>query len=256
MRARHALFGAGALGLGAALVAGAAGLPRSGRAWSDAAAVLVRTAPAERHTLDVVAAVNFDHRGFDTLGEELILFAAVLGAAVLLRRARAEEPEPGAREREPGRQPAQASGAIRLLAGGLAAPCVLFGAYLVAHGQVSPGGGFQGGVVLATAPLVVYLSAQPEEFRRIVPLRLVRWAEDLGEGGYTATGLLGLALGQAFLQNVLPLGAAGDVLSAGTVLVLNLLVGLAVAAGLLVLMDAFLEKTVERVGRRGEGRRR
>ena len=40
-----------------------------------------------RNTSDAVSAVNFDFRGFDTLGEEFILFASVVGAVVLLREA-------------------------------------------------------------------------------------------------------------------------------------------------------------------------
>src|SRR5947209_2290314 len=44
----------------------------------------------ERHITDAVTAVNFDFRGFDTLGEEYIMFASVLGTALLLRRQRGE----------------------------------------------------------------------------------------------------------------------------------------------------------------------
>ena len=39
-----------------------------------------------RHTTDAVTAVNFDYRGFDTLGEEFILFVSVMGTLVLLRQ--------------------------------------------------------------------------------------------------------------------------------------------------------------------------
>ncbi len=44
----------------------------------------------ERQTTAVVSAINFDYRGFDTLGEEFILFAAVIGVASLLRGLRGE----------------------------------------------------------------------------------------------------------------------------------------------------------------------
>ena len=49
--------------------------------------------PSE-HATNVITAVNFDYRGFDTLGEEFILFAAVLGLALLLRERRDEEEGP------------------------------------------------------------------------------------------------------------------------------------------------------------------
>src|SRR3712207_8535195 len=47
--------------------------------------LLSHTAAVERHATNVVMAVTFDYRGFDTLGEEFILFAAVMGVALLLR---------------------------------------------------------------------------------------------------------------------------------------------------------------------------
>src|ERR1700761_2330311 len=45
-----------------------------------------RLAVYERHATDAVNAINYDYRAFDTLGEEFILFTAVLGVMMLLRR--------------------------------------------------------------------------------------------------------------------------------------------------------------------------
>jgi multicomponent Na+:H+ antiporter subunit B len=123
---------------------------------------------------------------------------------------------------------------------------ICFGLYMASHGQVSPGGGFQGGVVLATAPLAVYLSMDASVFLRIAPAWLVSLAEGGGAAAFVALGALGLARGRAFLENVLPLGEAGDVLSSGTILVANVAVGLAVAAGFVVLLTAFLTETLHR----------
>ena len=49
--------------------------------------------------------------------------------------------------------------------------------------------------------------------------------------------------GGAFLENVLPLGKTGSLLSAGTIPVINLFVGLEVAAGFALLFAEFLEET-------------
>ena len=66
-------------------------------AWGDYRGpygdMIARLAVYERHTTDTVNAINYDYRGFDTLGEEFILFAAVLGVMMLLRR------EPGTKTR-------------------------------------------------------------------------------------------------------------------------------------------------------------
>ena len=134
--------------------------------------VLNAVAVPERHITDVVTAVNFDYRGFDTLGEEFILFAAVVGVAIILRAQRDEE------EREPhefafGRSAPRTSDAVRGLAIGLIGPTVVTGLYIVAHGHLTPGGGFQGGVVLATALLLVYLAAEYSFLRRAAPLSLI-----------------------------------------------------------------------------------
>lgn len=53
--------------------------------------ILNAVGTSERHGTNIVTLVNFDYRGFDTLGEEHMLFAAVIGAVVLLREHRGEE---------------------------------------------------------------------------------------------------------------------------------------------------------------------
>ena len=94
-QARTALFFVGAAGLAVFVLWGYAGLPDFGNYLGPYGDVLNAVAVPERHITDVVTAVNFDYRGFDTLGEEFILFAAVVGVAIILRAQRDEE------EREP-----------------------------------------------------------------------------------------------------------------------------------------------------------
>jgi multicomponent Na+:H+ antiporter subunit B len=67
----------------------------------------------------------------------------------------------------------------------------------------------------------------------------------MGAGGYGAVGLLGLWWGIGFLDNVLPAGTPGQLPSSGTILALNLVVALAVAAGFVLLLTEFLEQTLE-----------
>jgi multicomponent Na+:H+ antiporter subunit B len=242
---RTALFWAGALGMAALFLAGFAGLPRYGHGHGPYGDTISRVATAERHATDAVAAVNFDYRALDTVGEEFILFASVVGVALILRRRPDEQQERGDRDRKAARAVPPTSAATRLLGVLLVNLTLTFGAYVVMHGQVSPGGGFQGGVVLATALLVVYLSTNVRTYLRAAPRWLVEAAEALGAGGFVALGLAGLA-GGAYLANVLPLGQPGDVLSAGTILVANAAVGLEVAGGFVLLLSDFLEEAIER----------
>ena len=106
----------------------------------------------ERHATDLVTALNFDFRACDTLGEEFILFASVLGVVLILRQLRGEDERPTQEETDE-HQLAGASAALRALALVLVPGLLALGVYVVVHGQITPGGGFQGGVILATGPL-------------------------------------------------------------------------------------------------------
>ena len=219
------------------------GLPDFGHYRGPYGDVLNAVAVPERHITDVVTAVNFDYRGFDTLGEEFILFAAVIGVAILLRAQRDEE-ERDPREFAFGRSAPRTSDAVRALAIALVGPTVVTGVYIVAHGHLTPGGGFQGGVVLATALLLVYLAADYAVLRKVAPFSLVEVCEALGGGGFAIIGLAGFVSGVAYLENVLPLGEVGALNSAGIVPLINLSVGLEVAAGFVLILVEFLEQTL------------
>ncbi len=248
-RARLIFFLFSAAGFLGLYLWGLHGLPSFGHYRGPYGDVLNAVTVYERHTTDVVTAVNFDYRGFDTLGEEFILFASVMGVLLLLRRAKDEqedeaeaedEKNEGAEERATP-QPSDATTALTL---GLVGPLVLFGIYIVAHGQLTPGGGFQGGVILASAPLMVYLAGSFEVFKRITSHTLVEIAEAVGAAGYVLIGLFGIVLGGQFLRNVLPLGQTGDVFSSGTIALISLTTGLEVTAGFTLLLYAWLEETL------------
>jgi multicomponent Na+:H+ antiporter subunit B len=240
---RRWVFLAAATVAGALLLWGLTGLPNYGVYPGPYGDVLNQVAVAERKATNVVAAVTFDYRGVDTMGEEYILFAAVIGVAVLLRAQRDEVEQPPDEDAADRRAPGT-SNAVRVLGLALVGPVVLFGLYMVAHGHLTPGGGFQGGVVLATGALLVFLSGEYVTLRRVRPVALIDLAESSGAGGYVTVGLLGLATGAAFLENVLPLGEPGALLSAGTIPLLNLVVGLEVAGGMVLLLSEFLEQTL------------
>ncbi|MEU2391716.1 MnhB domain-containing protein [Streptomyces sp. NPDC007369] len=196
-------------------------------------------------TANVVSSVNFDLRALDTLGEETILLTTVLGATLLLRRARDERK--AAPRSEAALPPTRLLGAVLL-------PVALtVGVYIVVHGQLSPGGGFQGGVVLATALHLAYLAADYRVLERVRPLAVLDVADILAAVSFTLLGLAGLAAGGAFLQNVLPFGTFNQITSGGLVPLFNAAVGIEVGSGLVVLLAGFLDQAVE-ITEPGEGR--
>ncbi len=168
-RARLVL-GLGSLaGLGALLVWAIGGLPDFGHPRGPYADLAPRIMLDERHVANAVTGITFDLRGFDTLGEELILFVAALGAAVLLRALRTEGAIEEAAAYEERRGPGTAD-ALRALGAVLVGPMLLLGIYVVVHGALTPGGGFQGGVMLAGALLLVYAAGQVAAVERVRPV--------------------------------------------------------------------------------------
>ncbi|MFC4638921.1 hydrogen gas-evolving membrane-bound hydrogenase subunit E [Deinococcus hohokamensis] len=244
LRLRTWLFTGAVLVMAALFLWGLSGVPAFGHYRGPYGDILNQVTVPERHVTNVVAAVTFDVRGFDTLGEEFILFASVIGVTVLLRQLRDEDKErvPDAR---PGQHVPPTSDAIRALTLILTGPLSLFSLYVIAHGHVSPGGGFQGGVMLATALLLVYLAGDLEVFGRVTPHALLEAMEAIGLTAFVLFGIAGLLFGSGFLENVLPLGKAKDLLSGGFIPLLNVATGLAVSAGLLLLLKTFLEQALE-----------
>ncbi len=125
---------------------------------------------ASRHVTNMVAAVNFDVRGIDTLGEESMLVCAVTGTVVLLRGARGE----GVTERAghvPGRAIVRSQRRHRAGLPHRRTLTILFGVYMVLHGTVTPGGGFQGGVIVGSSLMLLYLG---EGYRSLAAYRAQR----------------------------------------------------------------------------------
>jgi multicomponent Na+:H+ antiporter subunit B len=252
-RVRLSVFAVALAGLLGLMLWGLAGLPDFGDYRGQYGKILDRAAVPERSTTDVVMAVNFDYRGFDTLGEDFILFAAVVGVASILRTLRGE------RTRQPdddaaGRHAPETSLPVRVTGLGLVAPTVLVGVYIVAHGHQTPGGGFQGGVILATALLLTYLSADLMTMQAVGPTWLSELAEGMGAAGFALIGVAGLVAGGAFFENFLGKGTPGELLSAGTIPLSNGAVGLAVTGGFVLMLSEFLQQALTR--RRVRHRRR
>ena len=201
-----------------------------------------RTTVAQRHVTNMVSAVNFDYRAFDTLGEELMLVAAVTGTLVLLRGRRGESLSD--RAAQAGERPVCERSEAVTLACRLFFPIIVtFGIYVIMHAQLTPGGGFQGGAIIASGTLLLYLGESYRLWRRLVHSLLFDMMEATGAIVLVLCGLGPMLRGAAFLENVLPLGQTGALISGGIILVENAGVALAVTAGFILLLVEFLEET-------------
>jgi len=245
---RRWFFLAAAAGLVACYLWAFAGLPGFGNYPGPYGQEVLRQAVRQTHATGVVSAVNFEYRGFDTVGEEFILFAAAAGLSVVLRRLRRErETEPAGEaggEAGSGTVPA-ASSAMRVPALLMVGPTALIGWWLASHAQTNPSGGFQGGVILASAFILIYLSGEFLAFRRLSPVVLLDAVEAVGAGGFVAIGLAALAMNLPYLDNYLPPGQVpGAVSSSGTIALISFFVGIEVAAAFVLIAGEFLEQTL------------
>lgn len=239
-RARHILF----LVFGAVFLAvfcySVQDMPAWGYYRGPYGYMISNLAVFERHATDAVNAVNYDYRAFDTLGEEFILFTAVTGVMLLLRRKEGEKSSThgGVPDRR------VLSTTIQAVSIPAVFVTVLFGLYIGLHGQLTPGGGFQGGVILATAPFLVYLAQNTEAFTRITSHPLMELIEAVGAGSYALIGAAGVIAGVLLLTNILPLGQTGDVFSAGTIALISACVGVEVTAAFLLVAFTYLEQII------------
>jgi len=235
-RIRVGTFLVAAGGLGALLVWAFTGLPEFGHGESVYGSILNHVAVRERHVVNVVVATVFDYRGFDTLVEESILFAAVMAVSMLLRDAREGV--------APERDEVQAD-AIRGMSMLLVGPSLVLALYVIAHGTASPGGGFQGGVVVAGTVALVYVGVAYAPWERVAPTPLWDAVEGVGVAAYAVLGLVGLVAAGSLFENTLPLGLKGSILAGGTIPLLNWASGLAVGAAFVLLFSEFLQQLQE-----------
>ena len=105
--------------------------------------------------------------------------------------------------------------------------------YIILHGHLSPGGGFQGGVLVAAVVALIALAYGYEAASRAISFELVHDGEGLASVVYVALALMGCAVGAQFCQNILYThGAIGEVYSSGTIFWMNVTVGVKVFTGI------------------------
>jgi len=125
---------------------------------------------------------------------------------------------------------------------------MIFGLYVIAHGHLTPGGGFQGGAVAASAcALLIVAYGSTWVFDRIKVSRLSVF-ESIGALGFIGVAFLGLIIGGIFFKNFLvgsdiifgnipqTLSTASDFNTAGVLPLMNFAVGVKVIAGLFVIV--------------------
>ena len=183
----------------------------------------------ETGATNIVTTVVISYRGFDTLGEITVLFIAAMGLGAVLTD--------GLKGETRKTQPASLvlyTGCMLLF------PLILvFGSYIFIYGHLTPGGGFQGGAVIASGFLLIYLGCREKRISRIAS----DITESLGGLTFLVIGLLGLVFGSHFLSNFLPKGTANELFSAGVIPIIYIAIGFKVGAELAGIIDNLIEES-------------
>ena len=105
----------------------------------------------------------------------------------------------------------------------------LVGVYIFINGHLTPGGGFQGGAVIASGVLLMLLTNPTLHISH----KIVATIESISGIAFVAIGILGIVLAGGFLDNsILPLGKFGTLLSAGAIPLIYIFIGLKVGSEL------------------------
>lgn len=184
----------------------------------------VTDGPEELGSQNLVTSVIVTYRGLDTLGEVAVLFIATAGIGFLLRRKSL-----GVKN-----QRSEASRLVKTGSAFLLPIILLFGVYIFLHGHLTPGGGFQGGVVIASGLLLFMLS----NINSSINMTILYWVESLSGVFYVGIGIVGLVMVGGFLDNrIFSLGEFGALVSAGAIPVIYSLIGLKVGAELVGILN-------------------
>jgi len=244
---------------GAALIYGTLDMPPFGHAENPVhqhvAPRYIQDSPNEVGLPNMVTSVLASYRGYDTLGETLVVFTALVGVMALLgiRRRSLPSQEPNktaankvnnqvnnhAKDQEQG----MASHLVLRVISKLIIPMILlFALYVQFHGDFGPGGGFQAGVIAAAAFILYALVFGVQESYRVVAPVFLRYTAVLGVLLYAGVGVLCIFLGGAFLEyNVLAANPL-DGQHYG-ILAIELGVGLTVFSVMLSLFYAFASRS-------------
>ncbi|MFW6137959.1 MAG: Na(+)/H(+) antiporter subunit B [Spirochaetota bacterium] len=190
----------------------------------------IKRGKEETGAVNIVTSVVVNYRGFDTLGEVTVLFIAAVGLSAVL-----------ATRKKMARKEVEPSSLILNTGCRFLFPLILlFGAYIFIHGHLTPGGGFQGGAIIASAYLLIYLGCRG---RRISTQRSTS-TESFSGLVFVVAGLIGLAVGgHYFLSNYLPKGVLFSLLSAGIIPVIYIAIGFKVGSDLAGIIDKLIEES-------------
>ncbi|MBT3637254.1 MAG: hypothetical protein HN531_09955 [Opitutae bacterium] len=171
------------------------GDPQSPASSSPVSSHFIAKTGVDTEVPNMVTAVLADYRGFDTMLETVVVFIAGMAVLAILRNFSRKKPVK--RGHEVSVEPDLiVTNTVRLVV-----PVIqIFSFYVLAHGHVSPGGGFQGGVLMGASFILIALSWDLERALTRFPINRCMVVAALGILLYAGIGVLSMALGGEFLD--------------------------------------------------------
>lgn len=176
---------------------------------------------------NVVTSVLADYRGFDTMFETIVVFSAGVAVIIILRRYRRKGTDDQDFVEEISYQDMIIQTICRLMVPFMQ----LFALYVIAHGHHSPGGGFQGGVILGASFILLAISYDLKTILARMSEKINVLLGNIGVLIYAGIGAISIVLGANFLDYgilsmILP---ATDSIEARSHAMLGIEVGVAIA---------------------------
>ena len=176
---------------------------------------------------NIVSGMILTYRAFDTFGETNVLFIATCCVMILLMIDDAilkKQVLLNDRRFEP-----KNDAILQGVASVLCPIIFIFGIYIILNGHLSPGGGFSGGSIMG-AGLILYVAAFGfNKTQRFFNEHIYKIAKITALCMYGLIGTYFYMTGANGIENHIPLGIPGHILSGGIILPINICVGLEVA---------------------------
>jgi len=191
--------------------------------------------------INIVAAMILDYRAFDTLGEAFVLFTAVMAVIMLIRVIPGSS---GAQMVKSKIDTIQQPLILRIVTMMTVPFILVYGAYIILNGHLSPGGGFSGGTILGAGLTLWAIAFGAEKVRKIFNFKTYTLFCFSALLFYALVKGYSFFMGASGLSTGIPLGTPGNILSAGLILPLNICVGIVVACTVYSLYALFSEGEV------------
>lgn len=117
----------------------------------------------------------------------------------------------------------------------------VYGVYIIAHGHLTPGGGFAGGAIIAGAVILLILAFGSDVIRLKREESGTTVTESLAILAFLLLAVCGMFIGtKVFFLNFLPEGKLGQLISAGVIPLYNVFVGIEVASAIITIFLALV----------------